>query len=141
MSDLKESVLQKLANDIMSLDLLEVKGLLDILKEKLGISGDALMAATPQASASTTDNAISSEAEEPASFVIKLTSFSDKVKIKLIKLVKQLKSECGVDLGLKDVKDLLESCPVVLFADLPKEKFEDYKKKLSEVGAELSFQE
>jgi large subunit ribosomal protein L7/L12 len=40
-------------------------------------------------------------------------------------------------LGLKEAKDVVESCPVWLKKEVKKEEAEEIEKKLKEVGAEL----
>ena len=40
-------------------------------------------------------------------------------------------------MGLKEAKDVVESCPVWLKKEVKKEEAEEIEKKLKEVGAEL----
>lgn len=68
--------------------------------------------------------------EVKTTFDIKLAAFDEKAKIKVIKEVRAI-----AGLGLKEAKDLVESAPAVIQKDLPKEKAEDIKKLLEDLGA------
>jgi large subunit ribosomal protein L7/L12 len=73
------------------------------------------------------------EAAAPAekkAFDIKLVSFDDKAKIKVIKEVRAV-----AGLGLKEAKEMVESAPKIVMKDISKDQAEELKKKLEEVGA------
>jgi len=125
---------------ILQLDLVEVHLLTEIVNERMGVSlseaqrtamakGVSGESSSPKAEASTA----AAEAVK-TTFELKLVSFDDKSKIKVIKEVRAI-----TGLGLKEAKDLVESSskatPKVLKKDIKKEEAETLKAKLAESGA------
>ena len=106
--------LEKIADDLSSLTVMEAAELSTMLEEKWGVS-----AAAPVAVA----------AAGPAEFNVILASIGDK-KINVIKEVRAL-----TQLGLKEAKDLVESAPAPIKEGIQKEEAEEIKKKLEDVGA------
>jgi large subunit ribosomal protein L7/L12 len=115
---------QKIAEEISSLTLLEARDLVKSLEEKLGIKAAApmAMAAMPGTGAE------AAPAEEKAEFDVILTGFGDK-KIQVIKVVREL-----TGLGLKEAKDLVEGVPKPVKEGVSKEEAATMKKKLVESG-------
>jgi large subunit ribosomal protein L7/L12 len=117
------------ADDVLeSIDgwtVLDVHKLVKGLEEKYGIS--AAPAAVAVAAAPAAGGAAA--AEEKTSFSVVLQSAGNG-KIQVIKVVREL-----TGLGLKEAKDLVEAAPKPVKDGLSKEQAEDFKKKLSEVGA------
>jgi large subunit ribosomal protein L7/L12 len=79
------------------------------------------------------DEAASAAAAAPAKTTVdlKLMSFDDKMKLKIIKEVRSI----VVGLGLKEAKELVEGAPKVLQKDLKPEAAEELKEKLQALGA------
>jgi len=112
---------------IKNLKLSEVKGLIDILEEELGVEASAPMMAMAAPAAG---GAAAEAAEEKTEFDVILKAIGDK-KIAVIKAVR-----AATGLGLKEAKDLVESAPAEVKTALPKEEAEELKKALTEAGAE-----
>ena len=120
--------IQKIADDLSSLTVLEASELTKILEEKWGVSAAAPVAvAAPAAGQAGGDGAAA--AEEKSEFVIHLASAGDK-KINVIKEVRTI-----TGLGLKEAKDLVEGAPSKLKDGVSKEDAEKFKKQLEEAGA------
>ncbi len=117
--------LEKLAEEISQLTLLEASELVKMLEEKLGVSAAApvAMAAMPMAAAA------AEPAEEKTEFDVILKEIGDK-KIEVIKTVRKL-----TNLGLKEAKELVESAPATIMEAVPKEMAEDAKTQLEAAGA------
>lgn len=116
--------LEKIADDLSKLSVMEAAELSNILEEKWGVS-----AAAPVAVAAAPAAGGEAAAEEKDSFDVILTSFGEK-KIGVIKVVRSLTS-----LGLKEAKDLVESAPAPVKEGALKDEAEEIKKKLEEAGA------
>ncbi len=118
--------LEKIADDLSALTVMEAAELSKILEEKWGVS-----AAAPVAVAAAAPGAAGGDApaEEKDEFEIVLASVGDK-KINVIKEVRTI-----TGLGLKEAKDLVEAAPKSLKEGVKKEEAEEIKKKLEEAGA------
>ena len=119
------SKIEKLADEIVGLTLLEAVELKDILKEKHGIepaAGAVAVAAGP---------AVAEAVEEQTEFDVILKSFGEK-KINVIKEVRAL-----TGLGLKEAKDLVEAGGKAVKEGVSKDEAEAVKKQLEEAGAEV----
>ena len=112
---------------IKNLKLSEVKGLIEILEEELGVEASAPMMAMA-APAGGAGGAAEAE-EEKTEFDVILKAAGDK-KIAVIKAVR-----AATGLGLKEAKDLVEGAPNEVKTALPKEEAEELKTKLEEAGA------
>jgi large subunit ribosomal protein L7/L12 len=111
---------------IKNLKLSEVKGLIEILEDELGVEASAPMMAMAAPAAGEAAEA----AEEQTEFDVILKSIGQK-KIAVIKAVRS-----ATGLGLKEAKDLVEGAPNEVKTALPKEEAEALKKELEEAGAE-----
>ena len=121
--------LQKIADDLSGLTVLEASELTKILEEKWGVS-----AAAPVAVAAAPSGQPASEAgasEEKTEFEIHLAAAGDK-KINVIKEVRAVTS-----LGLKEAKDLVEGAPKEVKSGVKKQEAEEIKKKLEAAGAKV----
>lgn len=118
---------QKIAEEIGGLTLLEARDLVKMLEEKLGVKAAAPVAVAAVA-ASGAPAAESAPAEEKTEFDVVLTSFGDK-KIQVIKVVREL-----TGLGLKEAKDLVEAVPKPVKEGISKEEAATVKKKLEDAG-------
>ena len=121
--------LQKIADELSQLTILEAAELTKILEEKWGVSAAApmaMMAAVPGAGAV----AAAEPEEEKTEFDLILKDVGAK-KIQVIKAVRTVRS----DLGLKEAKDLVDSAPAKVLEAASKEAVEDGKAKLEAEGA------
>lgn len=118
--------LQKIADDLSGLTVLEASELTKILEEKWGVSAAAPVAvAAPAGGQPAGDSA----AEEKTEFSIHLAATGDK-KINVIKEVRTI-----TGLGLKEAKDLVDGAPSKLKDGVGKDDAEKFKKQLEEAGA------
>jgi len=117
--------LEKIADELSNLTVLEAAELAKLLEEKWGVSAAApvAVAAAPAAGGD------AGAAEVKDSFTVILASAGDQ-KINVIKEVRGL-----TGLGLKEAKDLVEGAPKELKADVPTAEANDIKAKLEAVGA------
>jgi len=116
--------LEKIAEEIQGLTLLEASELIELLEEKLGVS-----AAAPVAVAAAPTAAAAAAEEEKTEFDVILKEIGPK-KIQVIKVVRQITS-----LGLKEAKELVDSAPGPVVKAVPKEQAEDVKARLEGEGA------
>ncbi|MCH2175858.1 MAG: 50S ribosomal protein L7/L12 [Lentisphaeria bacterium] len=112
---------------IESLTLLEVKELVDELKERLGVEDTPAMPAFAMMPGA--GGGAAEAAEEKTEFDVVLTGSGDK-KIAVIKVVRELTGQ-----GLKEAKGLVEDLPSTLKEGVSKEEAEELKAKLEEAGA------
>ncbi len=120
--------LNKLAEDIVGLTLLQAQELKTILKDKYGIepaAGGAVMMAGPAGG-----GAAAAAVEEQTEFDVVLTEAGPN-KINVIKEVRTI-----TGLGLKEAKDLVEAGGKVK-EGVSKADAETLKKKLEEAGAKV----
>ena len=121
--------LQKIADDLSGLTVIEASELTKILEEKWGVS-----AAAPVAVAAAPGGQPAGEAgasEEKTEFEIHLAASGDK-KINVIKEVRTI-----TGLGLKEAKDLVEGAPKEIKTGVAKKEAEEIKKKLEAAGAKV----
>ena len=124
--------LQKLAEEIQGLTLLEASQLVKILEEKLGVTAAAPMAMAAVAVPGAGAAAAPAEAEEKTEFDVLLNEVGAK-KIQVIKVVRQL-----TNLGLREAKDLVDGAPSTVLTAVTKEVAEDAKSKLEAEGATVA---
>ncbi len=117
--------LEKIAEEIQGLTLLEASELIKLLEEKLGVSAAAPVgvAAAPAAAAAAAPE------EEKTEFDVILKEIGPK-KIQVIKVVRQI-----TPLGLKEAKELVDSAPSPVMEGVSKEQAEDIKARLEAEGA------
>ncbi|GBE43030.1 MAG TPA: 50S ribosomal protein L7/L12 [Rhizobiales bacterium] len=116
--------LEKIADQLSELTVLEAAELATMLEDKWGVS-----AAVPVAVAAVAAGGDAGAAEEQTEFDVILTAFGEK-KINVIKEVRAITS-----LGLKEAKDLVEGAPKPVKEGVGKDEAEEIKKKLEEAGA------
>jgi len=117
--------LEKLADQLSELSVLEAAELVKMLEEKWGVS-----AAAPVAMAAVAGPAAAAEAvEEKTEFDVVIKEAGPK-KIEVIKVIRQLTS-----LGLGDAKTMAETAGGKILTQVGKDAAEDAKKKLEEAGA------
>ena len=116
--------LEKIAEDLSSLTVIEAADLSKMLEEKWGVS-----AAAPVAVAVAAGDGAGEAAEEQTEFDVILASYGGK-KSNGIKEVRAL-----TGLGLKEAKDVVESAPTAIKEAVSKDEAETLKKKLEDAGA------
>lgn len=117
--------LEKIAEDLSALTVLEAAELSKLLEEKWGVSA----AAAPVAVAVAGGDAGGAAAAEKSEFDAVLTS-AGASKINVIKEVRAI-----TGLGLKEAKDLVEAAPKAIKEGVANDEAEEIKKKLEEAGA------
>ena len=120
--------ISELAEKLVNLTVKDAQSLVDCLKEVHGIepAGGGVMMAAGAAGGE------AAEAEEQITFDAVLEAYGDK-KIQVIKVVRSITS-----LGLKEAKDLVESCPKALKEGVSKEDAEKIRADIEEVGGAVS---
>ena len=119
--------LEKLAEELSALTVLEAAELSKMLEDKWGVSAAAPVAVAAAPGAAGGDAA----AEEKDSFDVVLTAAGDK-KINVIKEVRAI-----TGMGLKEAKELVEGAPSPVKEGAAKDEAEELKKKLEEAGASV----
>lgn len=117
--------LEKIADELSGLTVLEAAELSKILEEKWGVSAAAPVAAVAAPGATGGEATV----EEQTEFTVVLASFGEK-KINVIKEVRAL-----TGLGLKEAKDLVESAPKEVKEGVNKEDAAKIKEQLESAGA------
>jgi large subunit ribosomal protein L7/L12 len=118
--------LEKLADQLSELSVLEAAELVKLLEEKWGVSAAAPVA---MAAAGPAAGAAAEPAEEKTEFDVVIKETGPK-KIEVIKVIRQLTS-----LGLGDAKTMAETAGGKVLTQVGKDAAEDAKKKLEEAGA------
>lgn len=118
--------LEKIAEDLSALTVLEAAELSKMLEEKWGVS-----AAAPVAVAAAAGDDAGGAAEEQTEFTVVLASIGEK-KINVIKEVRAI-----TGLGLKEAKGLVESAPADVKVDVNKDEANELKEKLEAAGASV----
>jgi large subunit ribosomal protein L7/L12 len=117
--------LEKMAEQLSELSVLEAAELVKMLEEKWGVS-----AAAPVAMAAAAGPAAAAEpVEEKTEFDVVIKDAGPK-KIEVIKVIRQLTS-----LGLGDAKTMAETAGGKILSAVGKDAAQDAKKKLEEAGA------
>ena len=111
---------QDFIQQIDTMTVLELNGLVKALEEHYGVSAAA--AAAPAA------------AVEKDEFTVMLMGSGDK-KIQVIKVVREL-----TGLGLKEAKDLVDGAPKPVKEGVAKAEAEEMKKKIEEAGGTVELQ-
>lgn len=121
--------LQKIAQEIESLTVLEMADLAKYLEEKFGVTA---MPVAAVASGTAQNQTQAAPAEEKTTFNVVLTNAGAN-KLNVIKAVREIVPS----LGLMDAKKLVESAPKEILTDAKKEAAEEAKKKLEAAGAKV----
>ena len=117
--------LEKLAEELSNLTIIEAADLSKILEEKWGVSAAAPVAVAAVAGGDAGGAAV----EEKTEFEVVLAAIGEK-KINVIKEVRAI-----TGLGLKEAKDLVEAAPKTVKEGVSKDEAETLKKQLEEAGA------
>lgn len=118
--------LEKIAEDLSALTVMEAAELSTLLEDKWGVS-----AAAPVAVAAAPGAGGEEAAAEKDAFTVVLTSFGEK-KINVIKEVRAI-----TGLGLKEAKDLVEAAPSNIKEEATKDEANGIKEKLEAAGASV----
>ena len=118
--------IEKIAEDLSNLTVLEAAELAKLLEEKWGVSAAAAPVAVAAVSGG---NAGGAAAEEKSEFDVVLAA-AGASKINVIKEVRTI-----TGLGLKEAKDLVEGAPKPVKEGVAKAEAEEIKAKLEEAGA------
>ena len=116
--------LEKMAEQLSELSVLEAAELVKMLEEKWGVS-----AAAPVAMAAAGPAVAAEPVEEKTEFDVVIKETGPK-KIEVIKVIRQLTS-----LGLGDAKTMAETVGGKVLTQVGKDAAEEAKKKLEEAGA------
>ena len=120
--------IEKIAEELSTLTVLEAAELATLLEEKWGVSA----AAAPVAMAMPAGGGDAGAAtEEQTEFDVVLTA----VGASKINVIKEVRAITG--LGLKEAKDLVEGAPKAVKEGVAKEDAEEIKGKLEEAGASV----
>jgi large subunit ribosomal protein L7/L12 len=115
--------LEKIADELSSLTVLEAADLAKLLEDKWGVSASA-----PVAAAAATGEAAPA-AEAKTEFDVMLASIGEKK----INVIKEVRAVTG--LGLKEAKDLVEAAPSLVKEGASEAEANEIKAKLEEAGA------
>ena len=115
--------INKIAEELGTLTILEAADLVKLLEEKWGVSAAAPVAAAAAAAPAEAE-------EEKTEFNVVLTEAGAN-KIAVIKAVREVKT----GLGLVDAKKLVEGTPAVILEAVSKDEANAAKAKLEEAGA------
>lgn len=122
--------LQKIAEEIEKLTVLELSELAKYLEEKFGVTAMPAMTAAPQT------GAVSQSTEQPkedkTTFTVVLKEAGAN-KLAVIKAVREILP----NLGLMEAKKLVESAPKEILKDVKKEAAEEAKKKIEAAGGKV----
>jgi len=119
--------IEKIADELSNLTVLEAAELSKLLEEKWGVSAAAPVAmATAPAGGG---GEAAAPAEEKDSFTIVLAAAGDQ-KINVIKEVRTI-----TGLGLKEAKDIVEAAPKEIKESVPTAEANEIKEKLEAAGA------
>ena len=116
--------LEKIAEDLSSLTVIEAADLAKLLEDKWGVSASAPVAAAAAAGAEAAPSA-----EAKTEFNVMLTAIGEKK----INVIKEVRAVTG--LGLKEAKDLVEAAPKPVLEAASKEDSDSAKEKLEAAGA------
>lgn len=118
--------IEKIAEDLSALTVLEAAELAKLLEDKWGVSA----AAAPVAVAAVAGgDSGGGAAEEKSEFDVVLTAAG----ASKINVIKEVRSITG--LGLKEAKDMVEGAPKAVKEGVAKDEAESIKAKLEEAGA------
>jgi large subunit ribosomal protein L7/L12 len=110
---------QEIIEALKEKTLLELKELVDLMKEEFGVDPSAVAVAAPGAAVDAAPTEVSVILENPGAS-----------KIPVIKVVREL-----TGLGLKEAKALVDGAPTPIKENIKPEEAEEIKAKLEEAGA------
>ena len=117
--------IEKIAENLSSLTVLEAADLAKLLEEKWGVSASAPVAVATSSGEATPTT------EAKTDFNVMLNAVGDKK----INVIKEVRAVTG--LGLKEAKDLVEAAPSMVKEGVPEAEANEIKAKLEEAGASV----
>ena len=121
--------INQIVEDLKTLTLLEASELVSQIEETFGVDASVSGGAVVMAAAGGAEEAV----EEKTEFNLMLDEVPADKKIPVLKVVRGL-----TGLGLKEAKELVESAPKQIQADLAKDAAEDGKKQIEAAGGKAS---
>jgi large subunit ribosomal protein L7/L12 len=121
--------IDQIVENLKTLTLLEASELVKKIEETFGVDASAATGGVVMTAAAP----VVEEVEEKTSFNLMLDEVPADKKIAVLKVVRSL-----TGLGLKEAKELVESVPKQVQADLAKDAAEDAKKQIEAVGGKAS---
>jgi large subunit ribosomal protein L7/L12 len=121
--------IDQIVENLKTLTLLEASELVKKIEETFGVDASAASGGVIMTAAAP----VVEEVEEKTSFNLMLDEVPADKKIAVLKVVRSL-----TGLGLKEAKELVESVPKQVQADLAKDAAEDAKKQIEAVGGKAS---
>ena len=121
--------IDQIVEDLKTLTLLEASELVKKIEETFGVDASASSGGVIMTAAAP----VVEEVEEKTSFNVMLDEVPADKKIAVLKVVRSL-----TGLGLKEAKELVESVPKQVQADLAKDAAEDAKKQIEAAGGKAS---
>jgi large subunit ribosomal protein L7/L12 len=120
---------QDLINQFEQMNMLEISEFIKAFEERFGVTAAApvAVAAGPAASGPAVPEA---PEEEQTEFTVVLTSAGQQ-KINVIKAVREI-----TQLGLKEAKALVDEAPKPVVENVPRDRAEEVRNKLTDAGAE-----
>ncbi|KAH7291781.1 hypothetical protein KP509_29G035500 [Ceratopteris richardii] len=124
----------RIADEMLSLSVLEVSDVADLLKKRLKINNMPMVgfgfAGGSAGSGAVPAQSTEEKKPEKTTFDVKLEKFDAAAKIKIIKEIRAFTT-----LGLKEAKELVEKTPAVLKTGISKQEASDIVEKLKALGA------
>ena len=133
--------LHEIANEIVHLNMLEMNELINKIGDHFGFHSGMLMpdddddeqgGSGAAGDEDDDEDGASAAVSAKTVFDIKLVSYDDSAKIKVIKEVRAI-----AGLGLKEAKEMVESAPKIVMKDIKQEEAEQIKAKLEGLGATI----
>ncbi|CAN6917668.1 unnamed protein product [Brassica oleracea] len=134
--DARTKKLERIADDLLSLNRIELYDYSILFSHKLGLNryGSAVSSPAGDLPADASAAAETKTAEKTV-FDVKLEKFESASKIKVIKEIRAF-----TELGLKEAKELVEKAPIVVKTGVTKEEAEKMMEKLKAVGATVALE-
>ena len=112
---------EEFISSLKEMNLLEIKELVDAMKEEFGVDPSAVAVAAPGAAAT--------EDAAPSTVTVSITD-AGAAKVAVIKVVREI-----TGLGLKEAKDLVDNAGSAIKENISVEEANEIKAKLEEAGA------
>ncbi len=113
---------EEFISSLKEMNLLEIKELVDAMKEEFGVDPSAVAVAAPGAAGAAEDAA-------PSTVTVSITD-AGAAKVAVIKVVREI-----TGLGLKEAKDLVDNAGSAIKENISVEEANEIKAKLEEAGA------
>ncbi len=120
---------QELIDQFEQMTMLEVSEFITAFEDKFGVTAAAQVAVAAPAAGG--GPAAEAPVEEQTEFSVVLTNVGQQ-KINVIKAVREI-----TQLGLKEAKALVDEAPKPIVENVPRERADEVKTKLTEAGAEV----